>query len=93
MGEMYLISPPGATDWRLDQGRFVAGLVLRWPGADVGVFDSAIAPVRAVTWFIRSSERWLNGSLDQAGQASYLKGDAHLVAEYAVWLRAIDPRP
>ena len=88
MGVMYVICP--GTDG-LARASFAEALASRWPEADVEVHADPVYPTRSVTWTIargQPPDRWLDGSLDQAGQASYLRGHPELVADYALWLRA-----
>ena len=96
MGVTYLICPPEQTSWHVDLASFAGALPSPWPQADVDIPAGAVNPTRAVTWTIASAhspDRWLGGSLDQAGQASYLRGHPELVADYALWLRVAGPTP
>ena len=91
----YLISPPETTDWGLDQDAFSQDLVSEWPAVRLSPPEPD-SPTRSVVWAIDDPEggsRWLEGSLDRAGQAHYLRGDLALAAEFAGWLRRkVDPR-
>lgn len=85
----YVISPPDTTDWHLDGDAFSRDLVERWPNVTFHPPEPDY-PTRLVVWSIPDPEggdRWLDGSLDHAGQAHYLRGNLVLAAEYAGWLR------
>lgn len=93
-GMFYVISPPESTDWHLDHDAFARDLVSEWPRAKISSPEPD-APTRSLVWSIEDPEggsNWLEGTLDRAGQAHFLRGDLTLAAEFAHWLRQkVDP--
>lgn len=85
----YVISPPEATDWSVDQQTVVGLLQRGWPGIAVEV-DGGL-PTRDVVWQITLPEGELEGSQDREGQAHYLNGPIETLARYAAWWRAQVP--
>ena len=85
----YVISPPRATDWHLDHAAFSHDLVSEWPAVRVLPAEPD-SPTRSLVWAMDDpggGSSWIEGSLDRAGQAHYLRGDLALAAEFARWLR------
>jgi hypothetical protein len=91
VSSFYVLCPPAPTQWRCNLDAFRAALARRWPGA---VVSSSSGPTRAVAWELhRGGSSWLDGSIDQDGQACYLRGPPELIAHFVVWFRKSEPVP
>lgn len=85
------LCPPASTEWRCNLDVFRIALARRWPGAFINQGDE---PTRAVIWELRRyTSFWLDGSINQDGQACYLKGSPALVADFVTWFRESEPIP
>ena len=90
----YLISPPEPTGWHLDHNEFARDLAAAWSGFRL-LPPEPKSETRSLVWEVPDSNggsNWLEGSLDRPGEAIYLRGDLHLAAKFADWLRKkVDP--
>jgi len=87
----YLIAPPERSGWHLKRSAFARAIEAELPQARFSRPDP-LSSTRSIVWDIpdpQGGSRWLEGSLDQAGEAVYLRGDAGLAAAFATWLRKI----
>jgi hypothetical protein len=102
MSATYFVLPPAGTSWKMELNSFEKALRERWPDA---IVERPAQSTRnkwsgGVEWALglapdaktRSvAGRWLDACLSRDGQATALKGDPALVAEYSVWLRHWQP--
>jgi hypothetical protein len=78
--------PNGAATWMLQ-----IGLPKRWPGVDVSRADER---TRAVAWELYlGGPQWLDGSIEEDGEACYLRGSLDLIADFVVGFRELEPVP
>jgi hypothetical protein len=67
------------------------GLPKRWPGVDVSRADER---TRAVAWELYlGGPQWLDGSIEEDGEACYLRGSLDLIADFVVGFRELEPVP
>jgi hypothetical protein len=86
----YFISPPEATEWRLDQQAFEGLLRAQWPDVDVRR-DPDPEINYPFSWTFQGQRGPVEGSLDRDGQAVALDADLEDAARFAVWLRGPVP--
>lgn len=86
-----MLCPPEQTEWRCDLDALQVGLSKRWPGVAVSQSEEH---TRAVAWELYlGGPQWLDGSIDQGGEACYLRGSPDLIADFVIWFRELEPVP
>jgi hypothetical protein len=91
VSSFYVLCPATPTEWHCDLDALQIGLGKRWPGVDVTHSDEQ---TRAVAWELYlGGPHWLDGSIDQDGEACYLRGSPDLLADFVVWFRELEPVP
>jgi hypothetical protein len=78
----YLISPPAETSWTIDLDELRSELRSLWPDVDI-VVPARPTPDKILQWKVEVGEHWLEGSLEDARQAIYLRGDVECIAQLA----------
>jgi hypothetical protein len=88
----FLVTPPDATEWRLDPADFAAALTERWPGAEVRE-NGEEDPIYALDFTLRDGGTRVDGSFARKGQMLGLDGALEETMPVAVWFRGlVDPR-
>lgn len=91
MSSFYVLCPPAQTEWRCDLDALQISLSTRWPGVAVSRSEEQ---TRAVAWELYlGGSQWLDGSIDQDGEACYLRGSPDLIADFVIWFRELEPVP
>ena len=82
----YFISPPEATDLKIDYKKFSSQISKHWCLNKIETIDN---PQRyhSLEWEILIEDRLLIGSLDRTGQVIVLDGEISDVAKFAIWTR------
>ena len=82
----YFISPPEATDLKIDYKKFSSQISKQWSLNEINTIDN---PQRyhSLEWEILIEDRLLIGSLDRTGQVIVLDGEISDVAKFAIWTR------
>ena len=82
----YFISPPEATDLKIDAREFFNKISKYW---SLNNIEAIANPQRyhSLEWEILREHRLLIGSLNRTGQVIFLDGDIRDVAKFAIWTR------
>ena len=90
----YLITPPEATDWRIDNDQFRENLINTWPGVSSHSVNNP-EDYHYLEWTIMppQTQQRLDIALHRDRQGISLDGSIEDCAKFALWFRSFVPSP